>query len=191
MKTAIILHGMPSKEGYYNEARDSQSNSHWLPWIQKHLLLNDILAQTPELPLPYEPDYDSWKNIFEQFTLNEETVLVGHSCGAGFLIRWLSENNVKVGKVALVAPYLGDPVEGKRVKEGFFDFSIDGDLVSKTDGIKIFYSKDDEEWIGRAVDQMNDTVKGLEIETFEDRGHFTLGDMETREFVELKDFLLS
>lgn len=46
MKTAIIIHGMTEKETYYNLNKDSDSNAHWLPWIQKQLLTNDILSQT-------------------------------------------------------------------------------------------------------------------------------------------------
>ncbi len=57
MKTAIIVHGMPPKEEYFNSAYPSQSNKHWIPWIQKQLILNGILAQTPEMPEPYDPDY--------------------------------------------------------------------------------------------------------------------------------------
>lgn len=39
-KSAIILHGMPSKEEYFSPAYASPSNSHWLPWLQKNLLIN-------------------------------------------------------------------------------------------------------------------------------------------------------
>lgn len=112
MKTAIILHGMPSKKEYYNPSSKAQSNKHWFPWIQRQLILRDILAQTPELPEPYEPVYEKWCSIFDQFKIDEETILIGHSCGAGFLVRWLSEHKVNVSKVILVAPFL-DP-EGIR-----------------------------------------------------------------------------
>jgi hypothetical protein len=37
MKTAIIIHGMPSTEEYYDVNRPASSNCHWLPWIQKQL----------------------------------------------------------------------------------------------------------------------------------------------------------
>lgn len=32
--TAIILHGMPDKEEYYDPANPSQSNRHRIPWLQ-------------------------------------------------------------------------------------------------------------------------------------------------------------
>ena len=81
MKTAIILHGMPSKEEYYNPQISSPSNFHRLPRLQKKLLINDICAQTPEMPIPYNPEYTSWERLFEGYPLNEHTILVGHSCG--------------------------------------------------------------------------------------------------------------
>src|SRR3989344_7820689 len=108
MKTAIIIHGMPDREEYYDVGRPASSNCHWFPWIQKQLLLKDIVAQTPEMPVPYNPEYNAWKKVFEGFYPDEETILIGHSCGAGFIVRYLSENNIKVGKVVLVAPWI-DP----------------------------------------------------------------------------------
>ena len=85
MKTAIIIHGRPSKEEYFEKMQDSPSNAHWLPWIQHELLLAGVLAQAIEMPKPYEPTYDGWKSVFERFDVNEETMLIGHSCGGG---RW-------------------------------------------------------------------------------------------------------
>lgn len=47
---------MPSKEEYFNSDSPAQSNKHWLPWLQRQLQLNGILAQTPEMPESYAPD---------------------------------------------------------------------------------------------------------------------------------------
>lgn len=85
MKTAIIFHGMPDREEYYNPESAAESNKHWLPWIQRQLILKDILAQTPELPYPYRPVYKDWLDVLRKFEINKDTILVGHSCGAGFL----------------------------------------------------------------------------------------------------------
>ena len=71
----------------------------------------------------YQPKYELWKTEFEKNEIDEETSLVGHSNGAGFIIRWLSENkDVRVDKVILVAPWL-DPTNRKGSE--FFDFVID------------------------------------------------------------------
>ena len=111
MKNAIIIHGTCDEDEYFSDKYPSLSNSHWFPWLQKQLLINNIFTQTPEMPEAHKPDYDKWKKEFEKFDVNSETILVGHSCGGGFLIRWLSENKIKIKKLILVAPWL-DSVEG-------------------------------------------------------------------------------
>lgn len=187
MKTAIILHGKPSKEEYLNSSRDSQSNSHWIPWIQQQLLVKGILAQTPELPEPYEPVYEDWKKVFEKFYINEDTILIGHSCGGGFLVRWLSENKVRVGKVVLVAPWL-DP--DHKLHTDFFNFELDTDVPQRADEIVIFVSNDDDADIQTSVETLEKKWSGVRIVKLEGKGHFTFGDMGTREFPELQKELL-
>lgn len=61
---AIILHGRPDYDEYYNIQGDSPSNSHWLPWLQQQFLIRGILTQTPEMPRPYEPRYEAWCQEF-------------------------------------------------------------------------------------------------------------------------------
>jgi predicted alpha/beta hydrolase family esterase len=186
MKTAIIIHGMPTKEEYYDLARPASSNCHWIPWIQKQLLLKDIVAQTPEMPVPYNPWYQAWKEMFERFPLNEDTILIGHSSGAGFIVRYLSENNIHVGKVVLVAPWL-DP--DKFLDTGMFDFVLDEDFVSKTKGVTIFSSTNDMDEVQKTVNFLKEKVKGVKIVEFKDYGHFCYNDMQTDAFPELiKEF---
>ena len=108
MKNALLLHGTCDREEYFSDLHTSLSNSHWLPWLQKQLLIRDILTQTPEMPQAYDPQYDLWEKTFERFDVDKNTILVGHSCGGGFLLRWLSENRVEVNKLILVAPWI-DP----------------------------------------------------------------------------------
>jgi predicted alpha/beta hydrolase family esterase len=188
MKSAVILHGMPDKEEYFMSESSSQSNSHWLPWLQQQLIINGILAQTPELPNPYLPVYEEWKKVFEQFDLDEDTILVGHSCGAGFLVRWLSENKIKVGKVALVAPWI-DPNKDE-LPNGFFNFTLDKDLVSRTEGVCVFVSSDDEKMILESVKIITTELPQVVVKNFENRRHFLFDDMKTEKFPELLDFLL-
>jgi predicted alpha/beta hydrolase family esterase len=188
MKTAIILHGMPDRKGYNNPLNDAESNCHWLPWIQKQLTVHHILAQTPELPEPYAPDYEAWKRVFEQFLFDEETLLIGHSCGGGFLVRYLSENDIKVGKVVLVAPWL-DP--DKDHCPEFFNFTIKRNLVASTAGVTILVSTDDDKDILDSVEKIKSECDDVEVKEFTDKGHFTLSQMGTKEFPELLKIILN
>lgn len=188
MKKAILIHGWPEKEEYFDPARPAPSNDHWFPWIQRQLLLKEILAQTPEMPEAYQPNYEKWKQTFEQFDIDEQTVLVGHSCGGGFLIRWLSENNQKVGKVILVAPWL-DP--DHMIDPNFFKFDIDENLADKTQGITVIYSTDDYPDVLQSVEILRSKLKKAEFQEFTDKGHFVMESMHTEEFPELLEKITS
>jgi predicted alpha/beta hydrolase family esterase len=97
MKNAIIIHGVDDTRDDVLSYKDSLSNAHWFPWVQKKLIGKDILAQTPEMPKPWlaDMDYDEWAAVLGQFDLNEDTILIGHSAGAGFLLKYLSKNMPK------------------------------------------------------------------------------------------------
>lgn len=94
-RNAILVHGTCNKEEYYSEKYPTPSNSHWFPWLSKQLIILDIPTVAVEIPDSYMPDYSVWKREFERFNINSETILIGHSCGGGFLVRWLSENKNK------------------------------------------------------------------------------------------------
>ncbi|HPF30984.1 MAG TPA: alpha/beta hydrolase [Candidatus Saccharibacteria bacterium] len=188
MNRAVIIHGIFSKKEYFERAADSPSNSHWFPWLQQQLLRRGLLAQTPEMPSPYEPDYDKWKKELDRLSPDNNTLLVGHSCGGGFLIRWLCENpEINVGKVVLVAPWLD--VE-KRL-ENFFDFNINKNIDRQTKfGIKVIYSNNDMPEIKSSVDKLRKETTSLIYYEFDNFGHFTFNDMKTHEFPELMKICL-
>lgn len=183
MKNAIILHGKPGKENYYDPATPSSSNYVWIPWLQKQLIVHDIKADTPEVPQAYAPQYDLWVKEAERFEIGPDTILVGHSAGGGFWLRYLSERpELKVGRVVLVAPSLGlSWTENK----DFFDYEMDKGLVSRTKGLAIIYSDDDKQSTLDAIEIFRKSIAGIEFREFHGYGHFTHRDMKTNEFPEL------
>ncbi|HSX07769.1 MAG TPA: alpha/beta hydrolase [Candidatus Saccharimonadales bacterium] len=189
MKNSIILHGKPDpgQEEYYNPAFPAASNSHWIPWLQKQLIIHDITTQTPEIPNAWKPEYETWRKEFERYDITPETILVGHSCGAGFIVRWLSEHpDVHVGTVVWVAPSLGIDWD----TNGFFDFEIDPKLTDRTQKLVILVSDDDRDAIQQAAKKLQATIPGIKYREFHGYGHFTLEDMKTIEFPELVEEIL-
>lgn len=178
----MIIHGYNDRSEYEDANRPAASNDHWIPWIQRQLLLRGVEAQTPEMPGLYQPRYAEWKAMLDRFTPNESTLLIGHSCGGGFLVRWLSEEKRAVGNVILVAPWL-DP-SGK-IDPEFFRFTVDPDLASRTASLTLMYSTDDDPEILESVQRLESSVKNIRMRVFEGKGHFCLRDLGTEEFPEL------
>ena len=181
---AIILHGKADKDEYYDPKQPNGSNAHWLPWLQKQLIIKDIKADTPDAPHSYDPQWDLWVKEIERFEIGPETILVGHSCGAGFWVKYLSgRKNLKVGKIILVAPWI-DP-DGDETR-GFFDgFEMDTKLATRTKGLTIFHSDNDMGNVHKSVAEIRQKIEAIKYKEFHNYGHFTYGSMGTIEFPEL------
>ncbi len=188
MKSAIIIHGMPERGDYLARQPALESSQHWIPWLCAALSAQGVAAIAPEMPVPYEPRYSAWKETLEKQRVDKATILIGHSCGAGFLLRWLSEYRGSVAKLLLVAPWM-DPK--KELATDMFDFAIDPALAQKADEVVLLYSNDDDSEILASAEQITAQLPGIKIMRFAGKGHFTLEDMQTTEFPELLEAALS
>lgn len=186
MKNAILVPGRPDKDEHYDPERRANSEDHWFSWLKRQLIIKDVHAVSIEPPFPFRPRYEEWEGEFERFDLTPETILVGHSCGGGFLIRYLSENkDVRVGKVVLVAPWTNPLHYEVADTADFFEFEIDPTFPSRTEGVVVFISSDDEPSVVRTVDILKDMVSGINYHEYTDRGHLTHDVMESDQFPEL------
>jgi predicted alpha/beta hydrolase family esterase len=185
MNNAILIHGWNTKEEYYDPARPTASNDHWFPWLTKQLVLKNINTISIEMPDGYYPKYDIWKRELERYNITPQTTLVGHSCGGVFLVRWLSEVNTKVGKVILVAPWLGLDTGNEPFDKNFFEFEIDPNIAKKTASLTVFISDDDQKSVLESVKILREKLAGAKFREFKNKGHFTLNSLDGPEFPEL------
>lgn len=195
MSRVVILHGRPDEEEYLWHDHPSASNSHWIPWLQNELLIAGHDVQTPEVFRPFEDRYDRWASELERCLVPEPMILVGYSCGAGVLVRWLSEHSdVNVEKLVLVAPWLNPDtarapwLDIERVNQSFvefFNFGIDDFLPSRVGEFHIFHSSDDQETIRATVEVLLKHFPDVIQHSYNDMGHFTLEDMGTVQFPDL------
>jgi predicted alpha/beta hydrolase family esterase len=191
MSNAILVPGCPGKDEHYDPARPSNSEDHWLSWLKRQLILRDVHAVSIEPPFPFKPCYSDWKREFERFDTTTETILVGHSCGGGFLVRYLSEHpDLEVGKVALVAPWMNPFDSPDSDTADFFSFTLDSGFPVRTKGVVVFISTDDDPSVLRTYEMLKQNVHGLQYKEYTDKGHFTLNDLGTREFPELLEVVL-
>ncbi len=187
MKNAIYVHGRPSRREDFSikSLGLRQSSLHWASWLGEQLKKRGYEFNAPEMPRAYDPNYEAWQEKFERFKTSPDTVLVGHSCGGGFLIKYLSLHPQKsVGKVILVAPWLGYDY-GAPPTDFFEGYKIDPNIAKRTKGLIIFYSDNDFNAIKKSVSKLKSTLENAKYKEFRGYGHFTLTDMRTRKFPEL------
>lgn len=92
---AIIFHGT-----------DCKPSNYWYPWLKQELEQAGY-----EVDIPYYQDInhtpidDFLPKVLKDITLDEETVLVGHSAGSPLILSVLENVNTRVSKAILVAGF--------------------------------------------------------------------------------------
>ena len=180
----IIIHGCPStkEKGIYPETRTY--DKHWIPWTKRELIKRGIKIETPLMPNPWAPVYEDFKKEFEKCSVSENTILVGHSCGCAFLVRWLGESKQKIKKLILVAPWK-IPYEDGGFREKFYIYPIDKTIKSRVKEITMFTSDNEKEDGEKSLGIFHNSIGG-KIINIKNMGHYCIGKtMNTEEFPEL------
>ena len=184
----IIIHGCPSDAEKAMNPETRTYDKHWIPWLKRNLVAAGIETETPLMPDPWEPNYQKFKAEFEKYEVSENTILVGHSCGSAFLVRWLGETKRKIFKLILVAPWK-IPDKDDEFRKEFYTYSIDESIKSRVIEI-VMFTADDEEGEGKeSLKFFNQALGGAVIE-LKGHGHYTLGDIGTEEFPELLEKII-
>jgi predicted alpha/beta hydrolase family esterase len=181
MKNVVVVHGCPSHPE--NDPEKRTYDKHWMPWLKKQLNNEGIKVEMPLMPKPWAPVYEDFKQQFEKYQVDEDTILIGHSCGCSFLVRWLGETKKKVAKLILVAPWKIASKEDV-YRPAFYGFDIDESIKSRVNDITMFIA-DNETKEGKESLEIFQKALGGKVIELHGMGHFTLKDMGKEEFPEL------
>lgn len=173
----IILHGCPPSEQLVTPIKHR-----WMNWLEERLIEKGVQAIAPNLPDSWNPLYTEWKKSFEKYPVTKDTMLIGHSCGGAFLVRWLLENNIKVKKLILVAPAKIPEGEADTRKD-LYNFTLPNDATHIADEIVIFTSNDFPHHL-KSLEMYKASLKPRVIK-LENKLHFLYFQMNTNEFPEL------
>src|ERR1035437_2077204 len=99
----LLIHGGTTFESHDKYFKSLINKTPKLEWILsrkdwKNELQNqlgeDFAVYTPQMPNKQKAQYDEWKILFEKIVnlLDVNFILIGHSLGAIFLVKYLSEN---------------------------------------------------------------------------------------------------
>ena len=123
----------------------------------------------PQMPSALNSKYNEWAVWFEKYIpyLLDGVVLVGHSLGANFLVKYITENDmpVKISQVHLVAGCYG-------WGGGFGLSKLVSDMDNKYEKIYIYHSKDDTSVPFSDAEKYKEALPSAQLITFTDRGHF-------------------
>ena len=175
-KRVFIVHGW-----------DGKPEHGWYPWLRDKLKENNFEAFLPEMPNTEAPKIEEWIPFLDNLAknLNENTHFVGHSVGCQAILRFLeTKNNVQVGKIILVAPWMEldektIEEEGEEVKEiakPWMETPINFEKIKKmSDNFVAIFSNNDP-YVKLSNKDLFKEKLNAKIVIKENEGHFTEDD---------------
>lgn len=132
-KNALIIHGTGGNPDVF-----------WIPWLAQELENIGYAVSRPQIPNPDNPALpEALAYVLENYEINEETVLVGHSSGATLILSILENIDVKIKKAILVAGFcrqLGDE------KAPILQYSYDWSKIKSHANELYFINSDNDPW---------------------------------------------
>ena len=147
----------------------------WKYWLQFRVEKDhDIIMQIPKFPHAHAllMKYDEWEKIMNFQDINQDTILIGHSAGGGFILKYMARHpELHVKQIILVAPWI-DP--NNLQPNGFYKgLDLNNDIIKQTtNGIDIMISDDDMPDILASFDKIKQNIPDIRIHAFSGRGHF-------------------
>ena len=195
-KQIVVIHGgdtFENEEAYLHFLKNFEldiewyktNKNDWKQWLREKLG-EEYEVILPKMPNPTNARFDEWKLWFEKMIpfLHDGVVLVGHSLGASFLAKYLSENTFpkKIKGVFLVSGVFDTDFDGYSL----LTFTLPQKLDMQTENIYVYHSKDDPVVPFSALTHFVEALPSAHSKIFEDRKH-----MNQENFPELLEDIVS
>lgn len=170
----VFCHGvMDPDEDWVN--RESTPIKNWAYWLQFKVEKDfDSLMQIPFFPHAHAllMKYEEWAKIMDRQDINSDTILIGHSAGGGFILKYMMQHpELRIRQIILVAPWID--VEDIQPFGFYKDFKLDNGVVKQTrNGTDLLISNDDDKDILSSVNKITKNIPDIRVHKFSGRGHF-------------------
>lgn len=134
MKNVIIFHGT-----------SSTPNSFWFPYQKTKLEKKGYQVTVPALAEADTPDLKNWLPAALKESINEQTVLIGHSAGAPLILSILENINLKITQAILVAGYARPKGKDKN-PEAILQNQYNWQIIRSHVKDLIFINSDNDPW---------------------------------------------
>lgn len=123
MKTAFILHGFNGDTTYT-----------FGPALKEFLESKNYSVIMPNFPIRSEASFEKWSNILDEYksNFNSETIVIAHSIGNPFFLKYIYKNNLKSDLYVSVAGFCDlFKVEGRDdLNSAFIDFAVGNNEIN-------------------------------------------------------------
>ena len=162
----------------YNRDFIYNPNKKWKDWLQFTLdAEKDVVMQILQFPHAniFDMKYEEWAKIMDYQQIGVDTVLIGHSAGGGFILKYMAKNpGLKVRQIILVSPWID--TSGVNSHNFYKDFVMDDSIFERAKyGIDLMISDNDPTpEIGDGNKKIINEISKIRVHFFPNKGHFVL-----------------
>ncbi len=198
MKRAVILHGT-----------GGSPESNWFRWLESELKRRGLAVWLPQLPNTQRPSLREGADFVHAkapFTLDEDTLLIGHSSGAILALILAQESSAQLGAVTAVSVFHNDAATGDDSRLGnlphsyaavewdansmLFDVPFNYSLIRQNARRLLFVHSDDDPYVPLQQAQYVADSCGAAMVIIHGQGHFNLEQsLEYARFPKLVELL--
>ena len=148
--------------------------ANWFPWLKTELEKRGFEVIVPKFPTPLDQSLESWFRIFSNYEskVNEETVLIGHSLGAAFILNYLEKTSKKIKAAFFVAGFhklLNSSYD--EINKTFVDKEFDWEKIKNNCNKFYVFASDNDEHIPLETSQELARNLNAELNIVHNGGH--------------------
>ncbi len=142
----------------------------WFPWLKERLEEQGHKVVIPKFPTPENQTLDKWMNVFSQYKVDRDTILIGHSLGVPFILSLLEKFRARA--CFLIAGFCTLPEN--QFKEEMRTFIKDFDYQKIKGNCKIFYvyHSDNDPYVALEKGEELALKTGAKFTQIKSAGHF-------------------
>ncbi len=168
MRKCVIIHGT-----------HGHSEENWFPWLKNKLESNNqYQVYIPNFPTPENQNLESWLNVLKSdfFKFDSNTILVGHSLGASFILSFLEKRNLPIKATFLVSGFIG-PIGNEKfddLNKDFTEKEFNWEKIKNNAGKIFLYHSDNDPYV--PIEKAFELAKYLSVDPIiiNSAGHFNL-----------------
>ncbi len=164
MSSCFIIHGL-----------GGHPKENWFPWLKAALEQKGHTVIVPAFPHADHPQLGEWMTHFKQYEhqIDEQTIMVGHSLGAAFILNFLESFPKTIRAAFLVAPVsslLGNDFDP--LLANFVDEPFDWAKIKSHCGAFHLFHSDNDPYIKLSLTETLAQNLGTTVTLVEGAGHF-------------------
>lgn len=98
------------KYTFINHGFKGSNIENWFPWLKNKIDDDNNQVIIPQYPIDNDKHfYEYWEKVLDVYKdfnyINSNSIIIGHSSGCVFTIKYLIENNIKINKLIMVSGF--------------------------------------------------------------------------------------